>query len=234
MSTGAAEIVDGYRRIDNVTDEALADFRAAFGDTISKDDVFFYVYGLLHSPEYRATYAADLKKMLPRIPLAADPWPFVEAGRALAELHLEYETVEPFPLGGLQQVDPPTGDVAYDFYRVEKLQYVKRKDPDTGKPVDDKTTVIYNDHITVSGIPDDAHRYMLGARSAVDWIIERYRVKQDGPSGIVNDPNGWSREVDDPRYILDLLARIVTVSVETMRIVDALPALSIRPEASGQ
>ena len=227
FDSDAGDVVDGFRRSDNITDEALRRFQAAYGDVFTKDDIFFYVYGLLHSPEYRETYAADLKKMLPRIPLVEDARPFVDAGRKLSELHLGYESVTPYPLDGLD-VDAPDDDTAYDVFRVEKMAFAKKRDPETKKLVADKSTVVYNDRITLSGIPDDAHRYMLGSRSGVEWIIDRYQVKTDKASGIVNDPNDWSREVSDPRYIIDLLARIVTVSLETMKIVDALPPLAIR------
>jgi len=219
----ADEVVDGYRRIDNVTDDALRRLQKSYGGKITKDDIFNYVYGLLHSPDYRETYAADLKKLLPRVPLVADPWPFINAGRALSELHLGYETVGTYALGGLDTA--AVGD-PYEFFRVEKLAFAKvRQD---GKLVQDKSQIIYNARITVSDIPDAAHRYMVGARTAVEWIIDRYQVKTDKASAIVNDPNDWSREVDQPRYILDLLARTVTVSVETMKIVDALPPLQLR------
>ncbi|WP_107771701.1 DEAD/DEAH box helicase [Nocardioides sediminis] len=218
--------IEGHRRVDNITDEALRRFAAAYGE-ITKDDIFFYVYGLLHSPEYRDTYAADLKKMLPRIPLVEDPWPFVEAGRKLSDLHLGYESVTPYPLQGLD-VDPISDP--YDFFRVQKMAFAKVRDPETKKLVADKTKVVYNSHIELSGIPEAAYRYMLGSRSAIEWIIDRYQVKTDKASGIVNDPNDWSREVSDPRYIIDLLARIVTVSLETMKIVDNLPALAIRED----
>lgn len=216
LDASAGEVIDGYRRIDNITDEGLARFEAAYGGEITKDDIFFYVYGLLHSPDYRETYAADLKKTLRRIPLVEDPWPFVEAGRDLAEIHLGYESETPYPLDGLDV--EPKGDL-YEFFAVEKMRFAKKGD---------KSTVIYNGSITLSGIPDDAHRYMLGSRSAIEWIVDRYRVKTDKASGIVNDPNAWSREVGDPRYIIDLLARIVTVSLRTTQIVDNLPALALR------
>lgn len=222
LDFGDGEVVDGYRRIDNITDEALKRFQDSYG-AISKDDVFYYVYGLLHSPEYRDTYAADLKKMLPRVPLVDDASPYIDAGRALAELHLGYESVEPYSLRGLDVA--ATGD-PYDFYRVEKMAFAKVRED--GKLVSDKSTIKYNSKITLSGIPEDAYRYMLGSRAAVEWIIDRYQVKTDKASGIVNDPNDWSREVGDPRYIVDLLARIVTVSLGTMKIVDALPPLIVR------
>ncbi|WP_245862616.1 DEAD/DEAH box helicase [Phycicoccus duodecadis] len=235
FETDEGPVVDGYRRIDNITDEALTRFQAAYGESFTKDDIFFYVYGLLHSPEYRETYAADLKKMLPRIPLVEGAAPFVDAGRRLSELHLGYESVTPYPLDG-PDVDAPDDDTAYDVFRVEKMAFAKKRDPETKKLVADRSTLIYNDRITLSGIPQDAYRYMLGSRSAVEWIIDRYRIKTDKASGIVNDPNDWSREVGDPRYIIDLLARIVTVSLETMQIVDALPPLDIlenqQPEKS--
>lgn len=227
-----AEVVKGYRRIDNITDTALERFSAAYGDHVTKDDVFFYCYGLLHSPDYRSRYAADLKKMLPRIPLVVDAQPFIDAGRKLAELHLNYESVEVNPLGGLEDLfSGEDDDQAYARYRVEKMRY--------GKPTaeqkkaglrQDKSTVVYNAQITLTGIPEEAHRYMLGAKSALDWVIERYAVAVNKDSGIRNDPNDWSREVGNPRYILDLLARIVSVSVQTVRIIEALPALE--PEAA--
>jgi predicted helicase len=223
------EVVDGYRRIDNITDKALARFHAAYGPGITKDDVFFYVYGLLHCPDYRTQFAADLKKMLPRIPMVTDPQPFIDAGRALSELHLGYESARPYPLDGLPDgaVDP-SDEAAYQHFRIEKMRF--------GKPAaeqrraglrDDRSTIVYNDHFTLRGVPEEAYRYMLGSRSAIEWIMERYQMKVDKASGIRNDPNDWSREVGNPRYILDLLARIVTVSLGTMTIVDALPAMDI-------
>ncbi len=223
------EVSDGYHRIDNITDDALGHFRAAYGPSISKDDIFYYVYGLLHSPDYRETYAADLKKMLPRIPLVADAQPFIDAGRKLSELHLGYETVTPYPLAGLD-APAPTGDAAYEHSRVERMGFAKVRDPETKKLVTDRSIIVYNSRITLTGIPEEAYRFMLGSRSAIEWIIDRYQIKTDKASGIVNDPNDWSREVSDPRYIIDLLARIVTVSLETMKVVDALPALDIRAD----
>lgn len=218
----------GHHRVDNITDEALARFTAAYGDALTKDDIFFYVYGLLHSPEYRETYAADLKKMLPRIPLVEDPWPFITAGRELSEIHLGYESVDPFPLDGLDV--KPEGD-PYDFFSVQKMAFIKVRTD--GKLVADKSSVVYNSRITLRGIPEGAYRYLLGSRSAVEWIIDRYQVKTDKASGIVNDPNDWSKEVGNPRYIIDLLARIVTVSLQTMQIVDGLPALAVRGDQGG-
>lgn len=214
-----------FTRVDNITDEALADYRSAYGAKVTKDHIFYYVYGLLHSPDYRIEFAYDLKKMLPRIPKVVtvdDFRAFVTAGQELATLHIGYETVVAYPL--IATGEPPaavTAAALYDYYRVEKMRF-------GGKAAaKDRSTVVYNSHITVSGIPADAHEYMLGSRSAIEWIIERYQVKTDKASGIVNDPNDWSREVGDPRYIFNLLARVITISVETVRVVRSLPTLDL-------
>lgn len=203
----------GWRRFDNVTDDVLADYRTTFGKSLSKDDIFHYLYGILHSPDYRAQFETDLKKMLPRIPKVKAFREFAKAGAELAELHINYESVEPHPL----DIDQRQGA----SLRVEKMRYGK-----SGGQVD-KTTVVYNGGITVHGIPLEAQEYMLGARSALDWILERYQVKTDKRSGIVNDPNAWGEEHGDPRYILDLIGRITTVSLETVRVVRGLPGLEI-------
>ncbi|WP_227878497.1 type ISP restriction/modification enzyme [Arthrobacter dokdonensis] len=211
-------------RVDNVTDATLANYRAAYGATVSKDDVFFYVYGLLHSPEYRSEFAADLKKMLPRIPMmpgAEKFMAFAQAGLELSALHIGYEQQEPYALTEVETAVVPAAD-EYAKYAVKKMKY-------GGKAgAWDKSRIVYNAHVTLEGIPEDAQRYMLGARSAIDWIVERYQVKTDKASGIVNDPNDWSREHGQPRYIIDLIGRIVTVSLETNRIVDSLPSLDLR------
>ncbi len=214
-----APIIDGYRRLDNITDEILADYQSSFGEQVTKDEIFHYVYAVLHSPQYREAFAADLKKMLPRIPKAvsADDFKaFADAGAGLAELHVHYEQVERYPLHEELSASAPVDE--YERYRVEKMRYPKK---------DDRSTITYNAHLTLSGIPEEAYRYQLGSRSAIEWIIERYRVTTHKDSGITNDPNDWSREHKQPRYIVDLLARIVTVSLETMQIVDSLPTLPL-------
>ncbi|ABK05760.1 type III restriction enzyme, res subunit (plasmid) [Arthrobacter sp. FB24] len=209
-------------RTDNVTDAALADYRTFYGSCVSKDDIFYYVYGILHSPDYRERFAADLKRMLPRIPKIAgnDFHAFADAGRQLAALHIGYEDLDPFPLN-----ERHTGLVLdaddYTRYAVIKMKY-------EGKAGSwDKTRIIYNGNITLEGIPVEVHEYMLGSRSALDWILERYRVKTDKDSGIVNDPNDWSRDHQEPRYIIDLIAKIVTLSLESNRIIGALPELAV-------
>ncbi|WP_062460815.1 DEAD/DEAH box helicase [Demequina soli] len=217
------EVTSGYRRHDNVTDATLKKYRGWYGGQVLKDDVFAFTYGFLHSREYRDQFAADLKRSLPRIPrISTEDFPrFVDAGTRLLELHINYEDADPYPLvidGIPEGLDE---DAMYDALRVIKMAYGK-----SGRDKD-LTTIRYSGSITVRGIPEEAHRYVLGSRSALDWIIDRYQVKTDKASGIVNDPNDWSREVNNPRYILDLLAKVTTVSVETMRIVDALPPLRI-------
>ncbi|WP_092259815.1 DEAD/DEAH box helicase [Corynebacterium cystitidis] len=215
------EVLDGYRRVDNITDEILAIYRDALGFTVTKDDIFYFVYGKLHDPVYRETYAADLKKMLPHIetPGTREEFDkFAAAGRELMGLHVGYEDVEPYPLDVHVKGDPEDRET----WRVLKLKWAKKKDPETGKNVNDVTRMIYNKHVTISGIPAEADEYMLGSRSALAWIIDRYQVKKDKASGIVNDPNDWADEVGNPRYIVDLIGKVTRVAVETVRIVDSL------------
>ena len=210
------------KRRDAITDEGLAHFLAAYpGETISKEDVFYYVYGLLHSPEYRERYADNLSKELPRIPCvktAADFWAFSKAGRALAEQHLNYETVQTYPV----KIDSAGKMLTDADYRVEKMKYGKQgKDKDL-------TTLHYNDKITLTGIPLEAYDYIVNGKPALDWVIERQCVKTDKDSGILNDANDWAVDtMNNPRYPLELFMRVITVSLETMKIVGSLPVLGI-------
>lgn len=228
---------DEYIRHDAITDEALEVFRKAYprafdahdkfkartkangGIELTKEDVFYYIYGILHSPEYRQRFEANLKKELPRIPLAENFRAFSLAGRRLAELHLNYESTEPYPLT-VRGNDKKPG-------RVEKMKWGKRKDPETGKKVDDYTTLIYNENLAYSGIPEVANDYKVNGRSPLEWMIDRYQVKTDKASGIVNDPNEYS---DDPTYISGLIPRLVTVAMDTMDIVHGLPPLNEKPQ----
>lgn len=202
-----------YEKHDGVTDFILNKARSVYKtNSITKEDIFYYVYGLLHSPDYRKQFEADLKKMLPRIPLvnsAADFKAFSSAGRELADLHLNYEKRLP-PESVVVEGD--TGD----NYLVNKMKF---------KSKEDKTEIIYNSQITIKNIPLEAYDYVVNGRSAIEWIMERYQVKVDKASQIKNDPNNWAREHNDPRYILDLLLSIITVSVETVKIVNSLPKL---------
>lgn len=215
------EVVDGYVRVDNVTDEIKRIYRDALGGDVSGDDIFHFVYGKLHDPSYRTKYAADLKKMLPHIETPtsrAEFDMFAVAGKELMALHVNYESVEPWPLD--IQVKGDESD--RETWRVQKMKWAKRKDPETGKNVNDVTKLIYNKQVTISGIPAEADQYMLGSRSAVAWLIDRYQVKKDKASGIVNDPNDWADEVGNPRYIVDLIGKVTRVAMETVRIVDDL------------
>jgi len=208
------EPVPGYTRKDAITAAALKKFRDKYGKGVTKEDIFFYVYGILHSPEYKQRFASDLKKMLPRIPFTGDFWAFSKAGRELAAWHLNYEKVEPYPV-------TETADQAEltprEYFRVAKMTFGKMN----GK--EDRTIIQYNARVRLSGIPLEAYDYIVNGKSALDWIMERYQVKTDPESGIVNDPNDWS---EDPRYIVDLVKRIVRVSLETVRIVKSLPPLN--------
>ncbi len=213
---------DRYVRRDGITDWILSTARKQYGSKVGKEDIFYYVYGILHSPEYRTAFASDLKKSLPRLPLvdsADDFWAFSKAGRALAELHLNYETVEPYK-GCLLVYGANTNRGDSMNYRVEKMRFGKL---DSKTP--DKTKIHYNQHITVEGIPLEAYDYVVNGKSAIEWIMERYAVTVHKDSGIRNDPNDWAAEHNDEKYILNLLLRIITVSLETIKIVKALPKL---------
>jgi len=196
---------DGTNRRENITDWALAEFRKLYGQqSISKWDIFHYTYGLLHHPEYRTRYAANLKRELPRIPMAPEFVRYAEIGAALMTLHIDYEQLAEYPLQRKE-----TGKLDW---RVEKMALSK-----------DKTQLKYNDFLTLNGIPPEVYDYRLGNRSALEWVVDQYRASTDARSGIVNDPN---RE-DDPEYIVRLIGQVVTVSVETVRLVKELAALSI-------
>ncbi len=203
-----------YTRKDGITGFILDRCRESYGPKVTKEDIFYYVYGLLHSPDYRRTFAADLKKMLPRLPLLekpADFWTFSKAGRALAELHLNYETQPPCPTVKVQGAE--NGN-----FRVEKMRFPRKGD---------KSAIEYNPWITISHIPPEAYDYVINGRSAIEWIMERYQLKTDKASGITNDPNDWTEEQGQPRYILDLLLSVITVSLETVKIVNGLPGLEM-------
>lgn len=207
-------------RHDAITDEALAVFHEAYGDSsIIKEDVFFYVYGVLHSREYRTRFANNLKKELPRIPLAADFRAFEEAGRKLGELHVNYESVEPWPVEEVGSSENPG--------RTEKMAWGKVRDKETGKLVKDFTVVKVSDSLTLRGIPERAQEYVVNGKSALGWLVDRYKVTTDKKSGIVNDPNLYAP--DNPRYIVDLVESVITVSLETLDIVDSLPPLNELP-----
>ena len=201
---------DGNNRRENITDWALEQFRWHYeDDTITKWDIFYYVYGLLHHPDYRDRYQDNLKRELPHIPFTPDFWGFAKAGQRLSEIHVGYEDMPEYPLTFIE-----TPDIPLDWC-VEKMELSK-----------DKTQIVYNDFLTLDGIPPNALAYQLGGRSALEWVINQYCVKEDTRSGIRNDPN---RE-DDPQYIVKLIQKVITVSLETVEIVEKLPELGDKIE----
>ncbi|UNF37695.1 DEAD/DEAH box helicase family protein [Bartonella krasnovii] len=218
----------GLQRRDAITDEGLAHFKAAYpNETITKDDLFYYVYGLLHSEDYRTRYADNLSKELPRIPCvksAEDFWMFVTAGRELGHLHVNYEDVEPYPLT-FKKGNPKQTDIS----NPEKFYYVTEMKFFGNSKEKDKSTVIYNSNIIMTDIPLEAYEYIVNGKPALEWVMERQCVKTDKKSGIVNDANRYAVEtVGNPAYPLELFQRVITVSLETMKIVKNLPKLEIR------
>ena len=214
---------DDYIRRDGITDWILKEVRSRYGGAknITKEMIFYYVYGLLHSPDYRERFASDLKKSLPRIPIVEkveDFMDFYKYGKKLADLHLNYEEVEACPGVTVVGDRPLKGtEEDYTFYRVpDKLRF---------KSKTDKSIILYNGHIRIENIPAEAYEYVVNGKSAIEWVVERYCVSQDKKSLIVNDANDWGREHGKPRYILDLLLSVINVSVQTVEIVNALPKL---------
>lgn len=230
-----------------VRHEAISDFilnraQQKYGNNVQREDIFYYVYGILHSKSYRETFSADLKKMLPRIPLVSDYqkfWAFSESGRKLADLHLNYEEVERYPDvqldslnyaqygsrkqnvydDGLIAAEPSPqviseSETDYKYYAVEQMKFPKKGE---------KGTILYNHWHTIKNIPEKAYEYVVNGKSVIEWIMERYAVTTDKKSGIKNDPNDWSREHNKPRYIFDLLLSVINVSVQTVDLVNELP-----------
>lgn len=214
----------GFTRRDAITDQALADFASHYErQDIAKEDIFYAVYAVLHSADYRQRYSNDLKKELPRIPFPPDISAFIQAGRDLAHWHLNYESAEPFPLNEQITTTDYRGDDSHLV--VKKMQFAgKSRTPD-------RSRIVVNDQLTLSGIPDEAHEYIVNGKSALEWVMERFQYSRDDTTGIVNDPNEWS---DDPRYIVDLVKRVVRVSVETMQIVNSLPPVESKTAADEQ
>ena len=207
----------GYVCRDAITDWALEAYQRHYDDaTITKDAIFWYVYGLLHSPDYRERFGNNLKRGLPRIPFVADFWAFSRIGSELADWHLNYETIDPYPLEELttesRERDPSVHD---------KMRFAGKR----GNL--DKSKVVVNSTLTLGGIPEEAYEYQVNGKSPVEWIVERYQISTDKKSGIRNDPNTYSV---DPEYIVNLIKRVVRVSLETRRLVQQLPAMEIEED----
>ena len=244
-----------YIRRDGITDWILKEVRNRFGGTkaITKEHIFYYVYGLLHSKQYRERFADDLKKSLPRIPIVDnvhDFMAFYKAGKTLADLHLNYEQGINTPAtkqgaGTYSEMSVQaqrtlgvivTGDIdiwqdewteeTYQYFAVEKMRFAKVRD-ENGKLIADKTRIIYNSHITIENIPLKAYEYIVNGKSAIEWIMERYAVTIDKASQIKNDPNDWSKEHEQPRYILDLLLSVIILSCQTVDMVNELPKINL-------
>lgn len=247
------EETNRYIRRDGITDWILKEVRNRFGGsrTITKEHIFYYVYGLIHSKQYRERFADDLKKSLPRIPIVdnvQDFMAFYKAGKELADLHLNYEqgineqitgqdgdypfyanmpmlAHRAFGVRVIGDTDIWQGewtDETYQYFSVDKMKFAKVRD-ENGKLVADKTRIIYNSHITIENIPLKAYEYIVNGKSAIEWIMERYAVTIDKASQIKNDPNDWSKEHEQPRYILDLLLSVIILSCKTVDVVSTLP-----------
>jgi len=239
---------DEYRCTSGITDFMLERCRAEFGEKVTKEDIFYFIYGVLHSPDYRKRFEADLKKSLARIPLpktGADFAAFVKAGRKLGDLHCGYETVKPWkdcvvdvaatsaalPLDAFPSSQ--SSPMSHSPYHVTKMRFAKKDNPTDEnkngkldrKEVEDRSRIIYNDRVTIRGIPLAAYDYVVNGKSAIEWVMERYQVTTNKDSGIVNDPNKWLAECGNERYIVDLILKVVTVSMETQKIVSSLPRL---------
>ena len=202
-------------RVDNISDTALRVFQEHYRDeTVTKDAIFDYIYGILHAPSYRESFTYDLSRELPRIPFAPDFYAFVEAGRSLATLHLNYETCEQYTL----RVEPRKRELFWEekpeHFRLgtRAMRFADRNTKDT---------LIINKHVLLSGIPEEAHRYVVNDRTPLDWFINCYKITQDKSTGIINDPNGW---FEHPRDLITAIERIVYVSVESTKIIEKLPS----------
>lgn len=246
---------DRYIRRDGITDWILKEVCGRFGGSkaITKEHIFYYVYGLLHSKQYRERFADDLKKSLPRIPIVEnvqDFMGFYKAGKELAELHLNYEkgindrvtgqengyfaampmtAYRDFGIKVIGDIDIQQDewtDEIYGHFAVDRMRFAKVRD-ENGKLVADKTRIIYNGHISIENIPSKAYEYIVNGKSAVEWVMERYAITIDKTSQIKNDPNDWSREHGQPRYILDLLISVIMLSCKTVDIMDDLPEMNI-------
>ena len=213
----------GFMRYDNEVDETQLfqsndNMNPAFAEKLglSLDDTFAYVYGLLNSRDYQEKYANDLKKDLARIPIVKQKDKYVEVGKALMNLHINYEEVPVYDGVNIEISDQPS-------YKVTKMKFAKKRD-ENGKSINDRSTIIYNSNITILNIPEKAYQYMVNGRSAIEWIMDQYQIKTDKKSGITDDPNDYS---NDEKYIFNLLLRIINVSMQTVDLINSLPKFEV-------
>ena len=204
---------------DNITDWCLEQFQSNYGDQVTKDDIWEYLYGVMHAPDWRQRYRHDLQRNLARIPLAEDFEAFRSAGRALVDLHIGYLGVEEWPVGCLVDGEPDEGQADDDAYRIESHMSWD-KHPERGT---DRSTLLVNSRCQLVDIPPEAHDYDISGRSPLQWALDSLHLKKDKASGIVDDPNTWHEWADEPFNLIRHLRRLVGVSVETARIVANLP-----------
>ncbi len=207
-----------YVRRDGISDFIFTQAKSRYGQAVTKEDIFYYVYGFLHLPKYREMFSSDLKKMLPKLPLVDEPkdfWSISKAGRKLAELHLNYEQIPPLETVKIEGRES-------EMFEVQKMRFEKN-----GKD-SNKSVIYYNSKITISNIPAKAYEYVVNGRSAIEWIMDRYQVTINKDSGIKNDPNDWAKENDKPSYILDLLLSVINLSVQTVDLVESLPKIDFK------
>ncbi len=223
MKVDAHTLIDLPTDDDNITDWCLDQFRSHYGtEKITKDDIWEYMYGVMHAPDWRERYRHDLQRNLPRIPFAPNFEAFREAGRRLMDLHIGYETVPEWKLTCLVDDEPDEGDSEPDAYRITRKKKMRwGKVP--GSRTADRSTFEINERCKLVDIPDEAHQYTVSGRSPLDWAIDSLRWKENKQSGIVDDPNGWHVWAEQPFNLIRHLRRLVYVSVATARIVASLP-----------
>ena len=210
-----------YAKKDNISDEFLKEIQDKYHDAgINKEDIFYYIYGILHNEDYKKTFANDLTKMLPRIPFIAEFKDISKYGRELANLHINYENIEPYPVKEI--ISENAKDLTEkELYRIEKMKF-GRKEKDK-----DKTTIIYNDYITLSDIPLESYDYIVNGKSAIDWIMNRYQINTDKNSLIKNDPNLYLEEINDYKYIVNLIKKIINLSIKSLDIIKEISTYKI-------
>ena len=212
---------------DNITDWCLEQFHARYGEHITKDDIWEYLYGVMHAPDWRERYKHDLQRNLPRVPLADDFEAFRAAGRALMDLHINYETVNEYPLVCLVDNEVDEGEADPSVYRIDKRMRWAKNGKETNRSV-----LEINHRCKLIDIPDEAHQYTVSGRTPLDWAIDSLRFKHDKPSGITDDPNGWQDWADQPFNLIRHLRRLTYISVETARIVASLPPSLTAPSTT--